>query len=58
MNQEYWNREELYELAWSKPFTELAKEYDISDVGLRKTCKKLEIPVPRVGYWAKIRSGT
>ncbi len=34
MDQEYWDRNDLYELAWSKPFTELAKEYEISDVGL------------------------
>jgi len=57
VDREYWDREELYELVWSKPFTELAKEYDISDVGLRKTCVRLNIPVPRAGYWAKVRSG-
>ncbi len=57
MSGAYWNREELYELAWSRPFTDLAKEYAISDVGLRKICVKLEIPVPKVGYWAKVKNG-
>jgi hypothetical protein len=57
MSRELWNREELYELVWSKPFTELAKEFAISDVGLRKACIKLEIPVPESGYWAKLRNG-
>lgn len=57
MSQEFWNREELYELVWSKPFTQLAKEYTISDVGLRKICIRLEIPVPESGYWAKVRNG-
>lgn len=57
MSHERWNREELYDLVWSKPFTELAKEFAISDVGLRKTCVKLEVPVPKAGHWAKVRNG-
>ncbi len=47
------NREELYEQVWSIPMTKLAKQYQISDVGLAKICKKLKIPVPGRGYWAK-----
>lgn len=47
------NREELYEQVWSMPMTKLARQYEISDVGLAKICKKLEIPVPGRGYWAK-----
>lgn len=46
-----YNREELYERAWSTPMQKLAKEYGLSDVGLAKTCRKLCIPVPRRGYW-------
>jgi hypothetical protein len=46
-------REELYEQVWSIPMTKLAKQYQISDVGLAKICKKLKIPVPGRGYWAK-----
>jgi hypothetical protein len=44
------NREELYEQVWSTPMTKLAKQYQISDVGLAKICKKLKIPVPGRGY--------
>lgn len=36
----------LYKLVWSKPMMQLAKEYDISDVGLIKICKKLNVPRP------------
>jgi hypothetical protein len=44
-------REELYKLVWSKPMTELAKEFGMSDVGLAKVCKKLNVPRPYRGYW-------
>ncbi len=43
---------EFYNLVWSKPFLSLSKEYNISDNGLRKKCKKYGIPVPQNGYWA------
>lgn len=51
------SRQELYNLVWSKPMTALAKEYNISDNGLRKICKKLNIPLPELGHWQKIQYG-
>lgn len=51
------NREKLYEQVWSKPMIKLAKEYGISDVGLAKICKKMNIPKPYPGYWAKVEFG-
>jgi len=50
-------REDLYELAWSKPMCELAKDFGISDVALAKRCKRLGIPVPGRGYWARVDAG-
>jgi hypothetical protein len=44
-------RESLYELVWSKPLTSIAKEYNVSDNGIRKICKKYEIPLPKLGHW-------
>ena len=35
----------------------LAKKYNISDVGLAKICKKMEIPRPGRGFWAKATNG-
>lgn len=35
----------------------VAKRYGISDVGLAKICKKLSIPLPTRGYWAKLKAG-
>jgi hypothetical protein len=51
------SREELYRRVWESPVTHLAKEFDISDVGLAKACRKNAIPLPPVGYWAKLKHG-
>jgi len=48
-------REELYELVWRTPMIQLAKKYKISDNGLRKKCKKMNIPTPDSGYWTKLK---
>lgn len=50
-------REELYEKVWSTPGTKLAEELGISDVAITKRCKKLNVPRPSRGYWAKLASG-
>lgn len=50
-------REELYEQVWTTPLVQLAKQYGISDVGLAKICKRLNIPHPGLGYWAKQQHG-
>ncbi len=50
-------RRELYDLVWSVPMRLLAQRYDISDVGLAKICKRMDIPVPSRGYWAKQQAG-
>lgn len=47
------SKKELYELAWSKPMTTLAKEYGFSDGGFAKICRRNQIPIPPRGYWAK-----
>lgn len=50
-------REKLYEEVWTEPMVSVARRYKISDVGLRKICVKLAIPVPPRGYWAKLEAG-
>lgn len=51
------NREELYERVWREPISRIAPQYGISDVGLKKICRKLRIPTPPRGYWAKLQFG-
>lgn len=51
------DRETLYELVWTIPLTKLAVRFGVSDVAMKKVCKKLQVPVPGVGYWAKVNAG-
>ena len=48
-------RQTLYDETWSEPLTKLAKRYGVTDVALAKVCKKLNVPRPGRGYWAKLR---
>jgi hypothetical protein len=50
-------RKQLYELAWSEPMIKLANRFGLSDVGLKKICRKYNIPVPPRGYWARKQAG-
>jgi len=50
-------REKLYKEIWSEPASKVAMRYQISDVGLRKICVNLSIPIPPVGYREKIAAG-
>jgi hypothetical protein len=50
-------RRDLYNRVWSTPMSKLARELDISDVGLAKVCRRRNIPRPPRGYWAKLAAG-
>lgn len=52
-----YEREKLYEEVWAEPVVAVAKRYGISDVGLRKICKRLGVPLPPLGHWAKVQAG-
>ena len=52
-----YDREELYRKVWEQPMLKVAEEYGVSSVALGKTCRKLNIPVPGRGYWAKVANG-
>ena len=39
------------------PLSQLCEKYGLSDNGLRKVCKRLNVPVPARGYWAKVEAG-
>jgi len=52
-----YSRDEIYAAVWAEPKQQLAKKIGISDVGLGKVCRKLRIPVPSRGYWARLASG-
>jgi len=51
------NRQELYDRVWSTPGSKLSLEFGISDVAIAKRCKKMNVPRPTRGYWAKLEAG-
>lgn len=57
MDMNYYERKILYKEVWSEPMGVVAARYGISDVMLKKICKKLEVPTPPRGYWAKTKAG-
>jgi len=52
-----YRRAELYEQVWKDPVRTVARNYGISDVWLGKVCRKLSVPLPGRGYWARVRNG-
>jgi hypothetical protein len=54
MSVQKFNRKDLYNMVWATPLRLLAQKYRISDVGLRKMCKRMMIPVPNNGHWARL----
>jgi hypothetical protein len=54
---EQWNREELYKDVWDQPVSRLTGKYGISGVAIAKACRKLDVPLPGRGYWARKQAG-
>jgi len=48
------DREELEQLVWQMPTTEVAQLYGVSDKAIEKRCKQFGIAKPPRGYWAKL----
>ena len=51
-------RKELYELVWTKPRSQIAKELGVSDVWINKMCRRMNVPAPPRGYWANLAAGS
>ncbi len=47
------NRDQLYALVWAKPMSHIARDLGVSDVGLAKLCRRMNIPRPPQGFWAR-----
>lgn len=56
-NRETPTRDQLYTEVWETPMRQLAAKYCLSDVGLAKLLKRMDVPRPPVGYWAKRSAG-
>jgi len=54
---ELYDRAQLLNEIWSEPMVLVAPRYNLSDVGLKKLCARLQIGTPPRGYWAKVKAG-
>lgn len=51
------SRRALYDLVWSKPIAQVATEFGISELALKKRCTEVNVPLPPDGYWTLVRAG-
>jgi hypothetical protein len=51
------NRDLLYHQVWLQPMTKLSQKYNLSTSDLKKICDSVLIPLPKAGYWSKIKFG-
>src|SRR5205814_1316099 len=51
------DRQALFRRVWKKPVETLARAWGLSGPGLAKVCRRLQIPVPPRGFWAKTQHG-
>jgi hypothetical protein len=52
-----YDHKQLYEEVWAEAVDIVAKRYGVSGVALGKMCRKLRVPLPGRGYWARKRAG-
>lgn len=50
-------REELHKLVWTRPMRDLAAEFGVSDVGLKKICLRHDVEPPKQGHWQRVAAG-
>lgn len=51
------SRRRLFELVWTRPMTELARQFGVRARHLAKACDRHDIPRPYPGHWQKLAYG-
>lgn len=51
------SREDLYELVWAKPLTQVSEELQIPSIKIVQACDAMDVPRPRAGHWNKLKVG-
>ncbi|MCO5066809.1 MAG: hypothetical protein M9924_20760 [Rhizobiaceae bacterium] len=51
------SREQLHDLVWSMPMTEIARRSGVRDQHIARACDGAEVARPRAGYWQKVEHG-
>lgn len=50
-------RQNVYRDVWAAPIAEIANRYGFPESALRRICMRLSIPLPKPGYWSRLRAG-
>lgn len=53
MDKVVFTRSELHTLVWKFPLIQIAKHYEISTMGIKNACDKLQISMPNNRHWYK-----
>jgi hypothetical protein len=51
------SRRRLFELVWTQPMTDLARQFGVRARHLAKACDRHDIPRPHPGHWQKLAYG-
>jgi hypothetical protein len=51
------SREQLHDLVWSMPMTEIDRQFGLRDQHIARACDGAEVARPRAGYWQKVEHG-
>jgi hypothetical protein len=51
------SREQLHDLVWSMPMTEIARRSGVRDQHIARACDSAEVARPSAGYWQKVEHG-
>jgi hypothetical protein len=51
------SRQELYDLIWSTPVTQVAADFGVTEATVKNHCNNRRIPRPTLRYWSKIAAG-
>lgn len=52
-----YNREKIYNEVWTESVVKVAKRYGVSNVHIKRICKRMNIPVPENKYWTNVYNG-
>ncbi len=51
------SRTELYEEVWTESILALSEKWDLPETVIRRLCVNMNVPLPPVGHWQKIKFG-
>jgi hypothetical protein len=50
-------RKNLYEQIWTEPVAAFCLKYDVPEEGVEKICRRLNVPMPGIAHWRKLKQG-